>query len=147
MLKQILSISGKPGLYKLISYSKNIVIVENLQTKKRTPAYSHDKIISLGDISIYTDSSEVPLNEVFKTIAAKYDTKVLDAKNYQKPAEMEAFFGEILEDYDRERVYNNDIKKIILWYNILVESENTDFEIEESSTEEEAKKETPKEDA
>ncbi|MFI3240584.1 MAG: DUF5606 domain-containing protein [Bacteroidales bacterium] len=130
MLKQILSISGKPGLYKLISYSKNIVIVENLITNKRTPAYSHDKIISLGDISIYTDSGEVPLNEVFKTIGSKFETKVIDAKSYQKPAELEGFFAEILPDFDRERVYNNDIKKIITWYNILVESGNTDFEIE-----------------
>lgn len=138
MLKQILSISGKPGLYKLISYNKSIVIVESLQTKKRMPAYSHDKIISLGDISIYTDTNEVPLNEVFKSIAAKYDTKTLDAKAYQKPAELEAFFGGVLEDYDRERVYNNDIKKVISWYNILVESGNTDFEIEAPAQEQES---------
>lgn len=132
MLKEILSISGKSGLYKLISYNKNIVIVESLQTKKRTPAYSHDKIISLGDISIYTYNDEIPLNKVFKTIAAKYESKALDAKAYQKPAELEEFFAGILEDYDRERVYNNDIKKVISWYNILVESGNTDFEIDTS---------------
>ena len=68
MIKNILCISGKPGLFKLVSQGKNMLIVESLTTKKRTPAYSHDKIVSLGDIAIYTDEEEVPLSQVFQTL-------------------------------------------------------------------------------
>ena len=71
MIKNILCISGKPGLFKLVSQGKNMLIVESLTTKKRTPAYSHDKIVSLGDIAIYTDEEEVPLSQVFQTVTIK----------------------------------------------------------------------------
>ena len=116
MIKNILCISGKPGLFKLVSQGKNMLIVESLTTKKRTPAYSHDKIVSLGDIAIYTDEEEVPLSQVFQTIYDK-EGKKLEVANYKTDASLEKFFGEILPNYDRERVYNTDIKKVISWYN------------------------------
>lgn len=127
MLKEILSISGRPGLYKLISYGKNLIIVESLIDNKRIPAHSRDKIISLGDIAIYTDSAEVPLNEVLEKVAIKHDRKAINAKDYSNSAELQTFFAEILPDYDKERVYNTDIKKVITWYNILVNAGYTSF--------------------
>lgn len=140
MLKEILSISGRPGLFKLVSYGKNLIVVENLSDKKRIPAHSRDKIISLGDIAIYTESEEIPLNEVFEKIRIRFEGKVLDAKSYSKPEELKAFFADILPDYDREKVYNNDIKKIITWYNLLINYGYTSFKNEEKSEETEKTK-------
>ena len=101
MLKTILSISGKPGLYKLVSQGKNMLIVESLQTKKRIPAYAHDKVVSLGDIAIYTSNEEVPLSNVFETIY-KQENKVLDASLYKTAEQLNSFFEKILPDYDKE---------------------------------------------
>lgn len=126
MLKTILSISGKPGLYKLVSQGKNMLIVESLQTKKRIPAYAHDKVVSLGDIAIYTSNEEVPLSNVFETIY-KQENKVLDASLYKTAEQLNSFFEKILPDYDKERVYPTDIKKIISWYNLLVNAGITEF--------------------
>ena len=136
MLKKILSISGKPGLFKLISYGKNLIVVENVIDHKRNPAYTHDKIISLGDIAIYTDSEEIPLGDVFDTIYKKFEGKTVDPKAYKTPEDLVKFFSEILPNFDRDRVYNNDIKKIISWYNILVNANLTEFKaVEKSETE------------
>ena len=126
MLKTILSISGKPGLYKLVSQGKNMLIVESLQTKKRIPAYAHDKVVSLGDIAIYTSNEEVPLSNVFETIY-KQENKTLDAYLYKTTEQLNSFFEKILPDYDKERVYPTDIKKIISWYNLLVNAGITEF--------------------
>ena len=136
MLKKNLSISGKPGLYRLISYGNKIIVVEGLADKKRMPAYSNYKIISLGDIAIYTSGEEVPLGNVLDTIFKKYEGKALDPANYKTAEQLQEFFGDILPDYDRERVYNTDIKKVIQWYNILVNAGETNF-LEEEKTEEE----------
>ena len=122
MLKKILSISGKPGLYKLISYGKNNLIVESLIDGKRMPATGRDKIISLGDISIYTTENDAPLAEVMKTIHEQNDGKALDPANYKEGAQLHAFLLSLLPNFDEERVYNSDIKKLISWYNILVNS-------------------------
>ena len=127
MLKKILSISGRSGLYELKSYGKNMVIVESLADHKRTPAYSRDKIISLGDIAIYTTSEEVPLGQVFDTIAKKFGSKPLDENNYKTNDQLDTFFADILPNYDVDRVYRTDIKKVISWYNILVKAGMTDF--------------------
>lgn len=135
MLKTILSISGKPGLFKLVSSGKNMVIVESLADKKKLPIYARDKVVSLGDISIYTDEDEVPLKEVLKTIKEKENgTKASTATN-SKPEELKKFFEEILPTFDRDRVYPTDIKKIIGWYNILIEAD-IEFEAEEEASEE-----------
>ena len=132
MLKTILSISGKPGLFKLISQAKNMLIVESLQTGKRQPAYAHEKIISLGDIAIFTDEEDVPLSEVLNAIKEKENgAKVtLDIKKSDNET-LRAYLAEVLPNFDRERVYPTDIKKLISWYNLLVETGNTDFVEEE----------------
>lgn len=147
MLKTILSISGKPGLYKLISQAKNMLIVESLQTGKRQPAYAHEKIISLGDIAIFTDDEDVPLGEVLNSIKVKENgAKVsLDIKKSDTET-LRAYLAEVLPNFDRERVYPTDIKKLISWYNLLVETGNDDF-VEEKKAEEAPEKEAAAEGA
>lgn len=134
MLKTILSVSGKPGLYKLISSNKNMVIIESLIDKKKTPIHARDKVVSLGDISIYTETEDAPLKDVLIAIKAKENgnKKLIDAK--VKPEELKAYFAQVLPSFDQDRVYPTDIKKIISWYNILIDA-NIDFEKEEATEE------------
>ena len=129
MLKTILSISGKPGLYKLVSQGKNMLIVESLIDKKRFPAYGNEKIISLGDIAMYTDMDDVPLSTVLASMKKKEEGKAvaIDVKK-ASAEELRAYLAEVLPNFDRERVYVTDIKKLIAWYNLLVASGMTDFE-------------------
>lgn len=130
MLERILAISGKPGLYKLVSRGNNSLIVEALDAqKKRMPVFGTDKVISLADIAMYTDEEEVPLRRVFKNIFEKEAGKKagIDYKKASKD-ELAAFMGEALPNYDRDRVYPADMKKLVQWYNILVENGETDFE-------------------
>ena len=131
MLKEVLCISGKPGLYKLISYGKNLVIVESLVDHKRQPAHSRDKIISLGDVAIYTTGDDVPLSNVFQSILEKYDGKAIDSAKYKTAEALDEFFKGVLPNYDVDRVYKTDIKKVINWYNILVNAGYTTFKDEE----------------
>ena len=139
MLRTILSVSGKPGLYKLISQGKNMLILETLDaTKKRIPVYSHDKVISLGDIAMYTDDEEVALGEVLESIKVKENASVASVDYKKASAEvLHAYMAEILPTYDRDRVHTSDIKKLVQWYNILVNNGYTEF----VSTEEEATEE------
>ena len=140
MLKTILSISGKPGLYKLISQGKNMLIVESLVDKKRFPAYGNEKIISLGDIAMYTDADEVPLKDVLLSMKKKENgaAVALDVKK-ASVKELQAYLAEVLPNFDRDRVYVSDIKKLITWYNLLVASGMTDFEeVAEEAAEKEA---------
>ena len=130
-MKEVLCISGKPGLYKLISYGKNLVIVESLVDHKRQPAHSRDKIISLGDVAIYTTGDDVPLSNVFQSILEKYDGKAIDSANYKTAEALDEFFKGVLPNYDVDRVYKTDIKKVINWYNILVNAGYTTFKEEE----------------
>ena len=130
MLKTILSISGKPGLYKLISQGKNMLIVETIDaTKKRFPAYGNEKIISLGDIAMYTDTDDVPLKDVLLAMKKKENgaAVVMDLKKATAD-DLRAYLGEVLPTFDRDRVYVTDIKKLISWYNLLVACGMTDFE-------------------
>ena len=127
MLKTVLSISGRPGLYKLVSQGKNMLIVEAIGNGKRLPAYAHDKIISLGDIAIYTLEEDIPLAEVFDSIKGKKKKKTVDVKAMKNDKEIREYFATVLPDFDDERVYTNDIKKVFSWYNILVEAGMTDF--------------------
>ena len=127
MLKEILAISGRPGLYRLVKYGKNVIIVENLTDKKRSTAHQRDKVISLGDISMYTESGDKPLGEVLEAVKAKYDAKPLNAADYKDPQALQDFFKSVVPDFDVDRVYNTDIKKLINWYNILINSGMTDF--------------------
>lgn len=134
MLKTILSISGKPGLYKLVSHGKNMLIVESLADNKRVPAYAKDKVISLGDIAIYTDETEVPLHEVLTSLKEKENGQKASISTSAKPEELRAYFAEILPNFDRERVYPSDIKKLIAWYNLLIGAGITDFTSEDTET-------------
>ena len=128
MLKTILAISGKPGLYKLISQAKNMLIVEAVENKKRMPIYASDKVISLGDIAMYTNDDEVPLATVLESVKKKEDGKVASL-DYKKASaeELHAFMAEVLPEYDRDRVHTSDIKKLIQWYNLLISSGESDF--------------------
>lgn len=120
MLKEILSISGKPGLQKLISNSSNAIIVESLIDGKRFPAYSNSKIIALEDISIYTETEDMPLKEVFKRIYEKENgQKAISHK--ESSEKIITYFSEIVPEFDKDRVYTSDMKKIIQWYNLLTE--------------------------
>ena len=134
MLKEILSISGKPGLQKLISNSSNAIIVESLIDGKRFPAYSNSKIIALEDISIYTEKEDIPLKEVFKRIYTKEEgKKTLSHKEANE--KIIAYFNEIVPEYDKDRVYTSDMKKIIQWYNLLTDKVILNFSEEEEKKE------------
>jgi len=137
-LKDILAIGGKPGLYKFISQAKNGIIVEGLHDKKRMPAYATDKVSALEDIAVFTAESEVSLNEVFVNIFKKTEGK--EAINHKSDSnELKNFFSEILPDYDRDRVYVSDIKKVISWYNLLHGLGMVDGELKKDKEEDEKK--------
>lgn len=127
MLKKILSISGRPGLYKLITYGKNMLLVEGLADGKRAPVHSRDRVMALGDISIYTEGEDVPLSQVLESVGKKFENKEIDTKAYSTPDELHAFMDAVLENWDKEHVHNSDIKKIISWYNILVSNGITEY--------------------
>ena len=128
MLKEILAVSGKPGLYKLVSRGSNMLIIESLIDKKRIPAYSRDKVISLGDISIYTDEEEAPISEVFTSIKEKEGGKKISVDLPKaSPDELRNYLAEVLPNFDRERVYPSDIKKMLKWYDLLIANDITDF--------------------
>lgn len=127
MLKTILSVSGKPGLYKLVTSSKNMVIVESLIDNKKMPIHARDKVVSLGDISIYTDEEDVPLKDILISIKQKENGSVASIKTGAKPDELKKYFNEVLPNFDRDRVYPTDIKKMISWYNTLINA-NINFE-------------------
>lgn len=131
MLKGILSISGQPGLFKLVTETKNSIIVESLLTGKRIPAYSTSKISTLSDISIFTETGEILLTELFVRI--NKDGKMISPK--ASTDEIKAFFGEVLPEYDKDRVYVSDMKKILQWYQLLSE-QNLLTEPEEEKKEE-----------
>ena len=135
MLKKILSISGRPGLYQLVSYGKNMLLVETVPAGRRFPIHSRERVMSLGDISIYTTSEDIPLSKVLENVGKKYDNKPIDAKAIATPDQLHEFIGGVLENWDNERVHNSDIKKIISWYNILVGAGITDFTAKEEEEE------------
>ena len=138
MEQTILSISGKPGLYKLVSRGKANLIVESIdQQHKRMPVFASDRVTSLGDIAIYTDSEDMPLMKVFANLLKVEEGKPASI-NYKKckSAELREYFATILPDYDRDRVHDSDIKKLLQWYNLLVNNGMTDFEEPEAEEEE-----------
>ena len=140
MLNEILTISGKPGLYKLLTRGRGALIVENIdETKKRFPIQSTDKVVSLGDISIFTEDKEMPLREVFLAVEAKLGKKEIEF-NWKKASndELIKFFAGIVPDFDRERVYPSHIKKIAGWYDLLVKYGENDFSEPKQEEEEKA---------
>jgi len=135
-IEKIIAISGKPGLYEIKSQTKGGVIVESLQDKKRFPVNSLHNISTLSDIAIYTYDEEVPLKKVLLNIFKKEDgKKTIDHKSGKQ--ELLAYFSEVLPDYDDERVYASNIKKVIQWYNALIDSGFDFSSIEEEEEEEE----------
>ncbi|MBQ8270482.1 MAG: DUF5606 domain-containing protein [Bacteroidaceae bacterium] len=138
MFERILTISGKPGLYRLLSSGRNMLVVEVVDaTKKRMPVHNSDKVVMLDDIAIYTDTEEVPLREVFNNIYKKENGVLPMDLKMATPEELVEYFEGIMPDYDRERVYLTHIKKMYSWYNILVANGIVDFEepAEEGATE------------
>lgn len=131
MLREILSITGRPGLFKIISQGKGMLVVEELATGKRMPAHQRDKVVSLGDIAMYTESGDTPLGEILDKVYTKYNGNPIDVKQLVAEKGLRKAFEEIVEDYDRERVYENDIKKLFSWYNILLAAGFTKFANEE----------------
>ncbi|MCD4724305.1 MAG: DUF5606 domain-containing protein [Bacteroidales bacterium] len=140
-LTEIMSISGKPGLYKMISQTKNGMLVESMLDQKRFPVFAHEKISSLEEISIFTETDDLPLKDVFKKINDLLEGgKALSHKS--SPEELKEFFEDVVSDYDKERVYVSDIKKVIQWYNLLHEKEMLDFTEDEEDKEESKEAET-----
>ena len=132
MFERVLTISGKPGLYRLLSQGRNMFIVEAVDaSKKRLPVHNSDKVVMLDDIAIYTDTEEIPLREVFAKILEKEGGVLSFDLKAATPEELVEYFESVMPDYDRERVYLTHIKKIYAWYNILVENGVADFTREE----------------
>ena len=137
MKQTILAISGKPGLYKLVSRAKNSLIVEALDdSHKRFPAFGTDRITSLADIAMFTETEDVPLMKVLASMRDLEKGKTASV-NFKKatPDELHKYFSKVLPDWDQERVQNSHIKKLIQWYDILIKAGITDFEEEMASTE------------
>jgi hypothetical protein len=144
VLKDILAISGEPGLFKFIAQGKNAIIVENLETGKRSSAFSSAKVSSLEDISVFTENEDLPLGKVLDKIFEKESGgPAIDSKS--EAEKLKKYFEEIVPDYSKDRVYLSDIKKIILWYNLLHKKEllikeepekTADSDIKESKTDE-----------
>jgi len=124
-LDQILSVSGKSGLFKLVGQMKNGIIVEGIADKKRFPVHGATKVSALEEISIYTNDAEMPLNDVFKKIYEKENGKQTKDSKADK-AEIKAYFESVLPEYDQERVYVSDMIKVIKWYNTLIEFDSYD---------------------
>ena len=139
MLKTILSISGRPGLFRLVNRGKGMLIVEDIASGKRTPAYARDKVISLGDISIYPAEGDPPLCGVLDAVKTKNEGNPVDIKSLGKDDAVRAYFAEILPNFDQEKVYTTDIKKLLSWYNLLISAGITDFLPEEPTEQEETK--------
>jgi hypothetical protein len=136
-LSKILSISGRPGLYKVVSQSKNAVIVESIIDKKRFPAFAHERMSSLEEISIFTTGEDRPLKDVLKSFFETLEGKpAVDPKAGDDPLMKQ--FGEIVPDYDPDRVYISDIRKMVAWYNLLLDNNLLDFteEVAEDNKEE-----------
>lgn len=143
MLREILAITGKPGLFKIISQGNRMLVVEELKTGKRFPASSRDKVVSLGDIAMYTTGDDKPLGEILDLVYAHNEGKSIDVKKLIADGKLRDEFEAVLPDFDKDRVYDNDIKKLFTWYNILLENGYTKFteEKEEKQSEEEPAKE------
>ena len=137
MQQTILAISGKPGLYKLVTRGKNNLIVEALDaTHRRMPAFATDRITSLADIAMFTETDDIPLMDVLENLKTLEDGKkaAVDPKK-ASTKELQDYFTKVLPEWDRDRVKNSHIQKLIQWYNILIEAGITDFEEEMKPTE------------
>ncbi len=127
MLRTILSISGKPGLYRLVSQGRNNLIVESLVDGRRAPVMARERVVSLGDITMYTTDEDITLSEVLTKAYARHEGKPVDLSALASADALQSAFAEVVENFDRERVYTSDIKKLFSWYNVLVSAGFTSF--------------------
>ncbi|HAG15587.1 MAG TPA: hypothetical protein DCG69_03555 [Bacteroidales bacterium] len=134
-LSKILSIAGKPGLYQMVSQTKNGVLVESLLDGKRIPAFSHERISTLKEISVFTETDDVPLSEIFRSMFRLSNEQQAISHKSSTP-ELVAFFASVLPNYDRERVYVSDIKKAVQWYNLLQSKGLIDLEEDKDAADE-----------
>jgi hypothetical protein len=130
-LTGILSVSGYGGLFKVVKQTKTGFIVESLVDKKRMQAFATSKISTLEEIAIYTETSEVHLKDVLRSIFKQEEGKKVELTQKSASADFKSYFDKILPEYDKERVYVSDMKKVILWYNLLVEQGLVDLEEDE----------------
>lgn len=134
-LNGILAITGKPGLYKLISQTKSGALVESLVDKRRMPAFSNERISSLKDITMFTNDDDIPLQEVFQAIfKLENGGDCISHKSDEK--ELKAYMEKVLPEYDRDRVHTSDMKKLFSWYNILNANKLIDLEEEKQESQE-----------
>jgi hypothetical protein len=137
-LESIISVTGKPGLYKVLSQIKNGLIVESLLDGKRTPIHATDKVSALSDISIYTNDGDMPLGEIYEKVYKKTTGKAaVDHK--AKPEELRAYMKDVVDNYDEDRVYNSDLKKLFQWFNLLLDKGLLSPEKEEKGDKEKTK--------
>lgn len=133
-LTDVISISGKPGLFKLINRTRAPFTAEDLESGRKQPLFARDNIVSLADISIYTEEGDKPLAEVFEEIKAKYPEIVADeAAIIADKTKLRGWMGEVLPIYDKERVHDSDIKKLVKWYNILRKAGMEAFVVQEDN--------------
>ncbi len=128
---KILSISGKSGLFKLIGEAKNNIVVESLTDGKKQPAFSHERISSLKEISIYTETGDEPLEDVLKKIYEVQQAKPVENIKKMSGNDLKTLFEKAVPDYDKDAVYVSDMKKVFTWYNILLDNNLLDFSEEE----------------
>ncbi|MEI6820718.1 MAG: DUF5606 domain-containing protein [Bacteroidota bacterium] len=135
-LRNIYHAIGKPGLFELISTNKSGAIIESLIDKKRIQMFASDKLTSVKDVSLFTTGDDVPLEEVFKTIYLKENgEKCIDPKSDNTA--LKNYMKEVLPEYDQDRVYVSDMKKLFSWYNLLVSENKLDFSEDEKEASEE----------
>jgi len=130
-LKEIMAVAGYPGLYKFISQGRSGIIVESLSDKKRTSVPPTAKVSSMGDIAVFTDGEDVPLHRVLQAMKDRHNAEQAINPKQANDEELKKYFAELLPNYDKERVYLSDIKKMITWYNILQQNGILDFEVKE----------------
>ena len=138
MLQGIIAITGKPGLFRLVSRGRNALIVENISTGKRCPTYAHEKVVSLADITMYTEDGDMPLGEVLDKVKVYTNGEPIDVKALKGDQAFRDLFEKILPSFDKERVYTTDIKKLFSWYNLLIGAGVTEFKNEEITEDEAA---------
>ncbi|MBL4753982.1 MAG: DUF5606 domain-containing protein [Flavobacteriales bacterium] len=144
-LEDIINIAGKPGLFQIISRTKNGLIAESLENKKRIPVFASDSVSAFTDISIYTKEDSVSLKELFQNISKKESGAATSVDPNTDGEALKTYFKEVLPEYDEDQVYSSHIKKVLKWYNVLQSVKLLDEllkeeEEEESKDEKELKK-------
>lgn len=136
MLKEILSITGKPGLYKILTPGKRTLLVEDMVNKKRFPLGARERVVCLGDIAMYTVGEDLPLDQILDRVYAVEEGKPINVKSMDNDM-LRNEFAKAVEDFDRDRVYPSDIKKLFNWYNLLISEGFTKFTEEKNEASQE----------